>query len=39
MAAALPRLPMCIKERLIREGQVLTDAAPFGPRPGERLFF
>ncbi|MDP3181554.1 MAG: hypothetical protein Q8M54_01900 [Desulfobaccales bacterium] len=39
LAAALPRLPIYIKERLSREGRVLTDAAPFGPRPGERLFF
>ncbi len=39
LAATLPRLPVYINERLTREGRVLTDAAPFGPRPGEGLFF
>lgn len=39
LAAALPRLPVYIKERLTREGRVLTDANPFRPRPGEGLVF
>ena len=39
MAAALPRLPLDIKERLTQEGRVLTDAAPFGCRPNETPVF
>ena len=38
-SASLPLLPVYLKERLVKLGRVLTDAAPFGPRPGERLFF
>jgi spermidine synthase len=38
-SAGLPLLPAYLAERLRREGRVLTDAEPFGPRPGERLFF
>jgi spermidine synthase len=38
-SASLPLLPAYLAERLRRDGRVLTDAEPFGPRPGERLFF
>jgi spermidine synthase len=38
-AASLPLLPAYLKERLDKQGRVLTDAEPFGPRPGERVFF
>jgi hypothetical protein len=38
LLTALPALPVFLQERL-GEGRVLTDAAPFGPQPGERLFF
>jgi spermidine synthase len=37
--AALPRLPLYLQERLQQAGRVLADAAPFGPRPGERTLF
>jgi spermidine synthase len=39
LGAALPHLPVYLQERLNQEGRVLTDASPFGPRPGERTFF
>lgn len=38
-SAGLPLLPAYLAERLQRDGRILTDAEPFGPRPGERLFF
>ncbi len=38
-AAAVPLLPVYLKERLAQQGRVLTEVEPFGPRPGERLFF
>ncbi len=38
-SASLPLLPAYLKERLEKQGRVLTDAEPFGPRPGERVFF
>lgn len=38
-SASLPRLPAYLQERLEKAGRVLTDAEPFGPRPGERAFF
>ncbi len=38
-SASLPLLPAYLQERLEKEGRVLTDAEPFGPRPGERAFF
>jgi spermidine synthase len=38
-SAGLPQLPTYLKARLEKEGRVLTDAEPFGPRPGERAFF
>jgi spermidine synthase len=37
--AALPCLPKYLKARLAREGKVLTDARPFGPRPGKPSFY
>jgi len=37
--ASLPFLPVYLQERLAKEGRVLTDQAPFRPRPGERPFF
>jgi spermidine synthase len=37
-AAALPQLPVFLQERLQQEGRVLTDAAPFRPRPGGQVF-
>ncbi|MEW6386891.1 MAG: hypothetical protein AB1491_05175 [Thermodesulfobacteriota bacterium] len=39
MSPGLPFLPVYLQERLRREGRLLTDAAPFGPRPGERPYF
>jgi spermidine synthase len=39
LSAALPLLPAYLANRLHRDGRVLTDAQPFGPRPGERAFF
>jgi spermidine synthase len=39
LAAALPGLPVYVKAHLEQEGRVLTDAAPFGPRPGEPVVF
>jgi spermidine synthase len=38
-SASLPLLPGYLQERLKNEGRVLTDAEPFGPRPGERVFY
>ncbi len=38
-AAGLGLLPVYLQKRLNEEGRLLTDAAPFGPRPGERRFF
>lgn len=38
-SASLSFLPAYLAARLQTEGRVLTDAEPFGPRPGERLFF
>jgi spermidine synthase len=38
-AAALPQLPVYLSNRLEQEGRVLTDAAPFDPRSGERWAF
>jgi spermidine synthase len=38
-SACLPTLPAYLRERLATRGRVLTDAEPFGPRPGERAFF
>jgi spermidine synthase len=37
--AALPHLPLYLQERLDREGRVLTDAQPYGRRPGARPWF
>ncbi len=37
--ASLPALPKYLEARLRREGKVLTDARPFGPRPGEPSFY
>lgn len=37
-STCLPNLPAYLRERLA-QGRVLTDAQPFGPRPGERAFF
>lgn len=37
--ASLPVLPKFLEARLRREGKVLTDARPFGPRPGESIFY
>jgi spermidine synthase len=37
--AAPPFLPKYLEARLTREGKVLTDARPFGPRPGEPSFY
>jgi spermidine synthase len=36
---ALPGLPKYLESRLAQEGKVLTDARPFGPRPGEPSFY
>ena len=38
-AAGLPHLPVFLQTRLDNEGRVLTDAAPFLPRPGEGPIF
>jgi spermidine synthase len=38
-SACLPRLPVYLQNRLEKEGRLLTDAEPFGPKPGERAFF
>lgn len=38
-SAGLGLLPVYLKKRLEEKGRLLTDAAPFGPRPGERLLF
>ena len=38
-AACLPQLPLYLQYRLAREGRVLTDTEPYGPRPGERLTY
>jgi spermidine synthase len=37
--ASLPFLPKFLEARLTRVGKVLTDARPFGPRPGEPTFY
>jgi len=37
--AALPCLPKYLVAHLAREGKVLTDDRPFGPRPGEPSFY
>ncbi|MEJ2672006.1 MAG: spermidine synthase [Deltaproteobacteria bacterium] len=37
--ASLPCLPRFLEARLAREGKVLTDARPFGTRPGEPTFY
>jgi spermidine synthase len=37
--ASLPFLPKFLEARLTRVGKVLTDARPFGPRPGEPSFY
>ncbi len=37
--ASLPFLPKFLEARLTREGKVLTDARPFGPRPGKPTFY
>jgi spermidine synthase len=39
LLAALPSLPKYLEARLARGGKVLTDARPFGPRPGEPSFY
>jgi spermidine synthase len=39
LSACLATLPAYLKERLASQGRLLTDAEPFGPRPGERAFF
>lgn len=39
LTVALPRLPVYLRDRLQRQGRVLTDAAPFDPRSGERRAF
>jgi hypothetical protein len=38
LLAALPHLPVYLRRRLAA-GRVLTDAAPFGPAPGERALY
>lgn len=38
LLAALPHIPVYLRRRL-EAGRVLTDAAPFGPTPGERALF
>jgi len=38
LLAALPHIPVYLRHRL-EAGRVLTDAAPFGPTPGERALF
>jgi spermidine synthase len=37
--ASLPFMPKFLESRLTREGKVLTDARPFGPRPGGPTFY
>jgi spermidine synthase len=37
--SSLPYLPKFLEARLTREGKVLTDDRPFGPRPGESTFY
>jgi spermidine synthase len=37
--ASLPYLPVYLQASLRREGRVLNDARPFGPRPGEPTFY
>jgi spermidine synthase len=37
--ASLPCLPKFLEARLTQEGKVLTDARPFGTRPGESTFY
>jgi spermidine synthase len=37
--AGLPSLPRYLKDRLVREGRVLTDARPYEDRQGGRLSF
>jgi spermidine synthase len=37
--ASLPYLPVYLQASLRRAGRVLTDARPFGPRPGEPTFY
>jgi len=37
--ASLPNLPIYLQASLRRAGRVLTDARPFGPRPGEPTFY
>jgi spermidine synthase len=37
--ASLPYLPVYLQARLAQTGRVLTDARPFGPRPGEPAFY
>jgi spermidine synthase len=37
--AALPQLPTYLQASLTHDGKILTDAAPFGPRPGEPKFY
>jgi len=38
-AAGLPHLPLYLQNRLVKEGRVLTDAAPFRSPAGGRPFF
>ncbi len=38
LIASAPHLPVWLRQRLA-QGRALTDAAPFGPRPGERPIF
>ncbi len=38
-AACLPQLPLYLQTCLAQKGRVLTDAEPYGPRPGERLTY
>jgi spermidine synthase len=37
--ASLSYLPIYLQARLTQDGRVLTDARPFGPRPGEPTFY
>lgn len=39
LAPALPLLPAYLQEKLAGAGRLLTDAAPYGPEAGERLYF